>query len=303
MLKVLKIYFLIKKCKILSNKNIRIILEFIKMIKIENLEVEVASKTDENKKILNWISLNLEIWKNYCLLWKNWSGKSTLSSVLMWSPKYNVVWGEISLTSPQPSPLEEKEQVENLIDLSPEERSKAWIFLSFQNVPEIAWIKLIEYLRIIYNISKTSVLPSSPHPVTPSLAGGGTWLSPFVFKRFLKKYILELNIDEKLLVRDLNVGFSWWEKRKIEILQMKLINPKYIILDEIDSGLDLDAFKFVANELKKISSEENTLIIITHYFKILDYIDVDKVYVLKEWKVEKSWGKELIEEIMENGFE
>lgn len=263
------------------------------MLRIKKLEVIVSSKISENKKILNWVSLEFEIWKNYCLLWKNWSGKSTLSSVLMWSPKYEIIWGEISITLNigQAQSITSTDNKLNLLELSPEERSKAWIFLSFQNVPEISWIKLIEYLRIIYNISLKNSNPTFKD------------LSPFVFKRFIKKYLLELNIDEKFLVRDLNVGFSWWEKRKIEILQMKLINPKYIILDEIDSGLDLDAFKSVANELKKISSSENTLIIITHYFKILDYIGVDKVYVLKDWKVDKEWGKELIKNIIENWFE
>jgi len=191
------------------------------MIKIKNIEVKVSSKISDNKKILNWVNLEFEIWKNYCLLWKNWSGKSTLSSVLMWSPKYEVVWGEIfinsdsdwdnesisshlvwddeSITSPL-APLLTGEGNEgiNLLELSPEERSKAWIFLSFQNVPEIAWIKLVEYLRIIYNISLKNSNPDFKD------------LSPFVFKRFIKKYLLELHIDEKFLVRDLNDGFSGW---------------------------------------------------------------------------------------------
>ena len=111
-----------------------------------------------------------------------------------------------------------------------------------------------------------------------------------------------LHIDEKFLDRDLNVGFSGWEKRKIEILQMKLIWPKYIILDEIDSGLDLDAFRAVAELLQELSNENNTLIIITHYFKILEYIDADTVYVMKDGEVIKQWGKELVEEIMQDGF-
>jgi len=180
---------------------------------------------------------------------------------------------------------------ENLIDLNPEERSKRWLFLSFQNVPEITGIRLWEYLRIIYNISLKSSNPEVKD------------LSPFIFKRFIKKHLEELNIGEQFLDRDLNVWFSGWEKRKIEILQMKLIWPKYIILDEIDSGLDLDAFRIVAEMLEKLSSEENTLIIITHYFKILEYIDVDKVYVMKDWNIIKSWDKDLAKHISQNGFE
>ena len=115
--------------------------------------------------------------------------------------------------------------------------------------------------------------------------------------RFIKE------IDEKFLERDLNVGFSGWEKRKIEILQMKLIWPSYIILDEIDSGLDLDAFKSVCNMLHDLNNSENTFIIITHYFKIVEYLDIDKVYVMKDWKIFKEWGKELVEYIKENWYE
>lgn len=123
-----------------------------------------------------------------------------------------------------------------------------------------------------------------------------------MFKRFIKSHLAELQIEESFLERDLNVGFSGGEKRKIEILQMKLIGPKYIILDEIDSGLDLDAFKTVATMLQSLSSPENSIIIITHYFTILDYINVDKVFVMKAGEVVKEGGKELVEEIKKNGF-
>ncbi len=243
------------------------------MIEIKKLKVGVL-----DKEILKWISLNFELWKNYCLLWMNGSGKSTLSSFLMWHPKYEYISGEVFI------------EWNNLLDLSPEERSRAWIFLSFQNVPEIKWIKLSEYLRTIYNIS----LKNTNSEVKE--------LSPFIFKRFIKKHLEELHIDERFLDRELNVWFSWWEKRKIEILQMKLIWPKYIILDEIDSWLDLDAFRTIAEMLKQLSNENNTFIIITHYFSILDYIDVDTVYVLNNWLVDKEWWKELIENIKLNWY-
>ena len=244
------------------------------MIKIENLKVGVG-----DKEILKWVSLDFEIWKNYCLLWKNGSGKSTLSSFLMWHPNYKYIDGEVYI-----------DWIE-LKTLNPEERSKQWLFLSFQNIPEIKWIKLSEYLRIIYNVS----LKNSNLEVKE--------LSPFIFKRFIKKYLEELHIDENFLDRELNVWFSWGEKRKIEILQMKLIGPKYIILDEIDSGLDLDAFKKVASLLKDLNNKNNSIIIITHYFNILDYIDIDKIYVLKDWKINKSWWVELIDDIKENWYE
>ncbi|QFR39768.1 AAA family ATPase [Candidatus Gracilibacteria bacterium 28_42_T64] len=175
--------------------------------------------------------------------------------------------------------------------LSPEERSNKGLFLSFQSVPEIKGIRLGEYLRIIYNIHLKSSSPDVKD------------LSPFVFRRFIKKHLEELHIDEGFLERELNVGFSGGEKRKIEILQMKLIGPNYIILDEIDSGLDLDAFRAVAELLKELSNENNTLIIITHYFKILEYIDVDTVYVMKGGEVVKEGNMELAKSISESGFE
>lgn len=264
--------------------------EKTKMIEIKNLVVSA-----KDKKILNWINLDFEIWKNYCLLWKNWSGKSTLSSVLMWSPKYRVDSWTICISSSL-----ENEKID-LLSLSPDERSAYWIFLSFQNVPEISWIKLSEYLRTIYNIHLAN--KRQKKDTGTNLKVPVTKLSPFLFKRFIKKYLEELHIDEKFLDRDLNVGFSGWEKRKIEILQMKLIWPKYIILDEIDSGLDLDAFKKVAELLKSINSKNNSLIIITHYFKILDYIDVDEVYILKNWELLKHGWKELIEKVKKDGYE
>jgi len=244
------------------------------MIQIKKLKIKVL-----NKQILNWVSLNFELGKNYLLLWKNGSWKSSLSSFLMWNPVYKYEDWEVIL------------EWKNLLELSPEERSKAGLFLSFQNVPEIAWIKLSEYLRTIYNINLKNSEPEVRE------------LSPFVFKRFIKKHLSELNIDEKFLDRDLNVWFSGWEKRKIEILQMKLIWPKYIILDEIDSWLDLDAFKTIANLLKDLSSENNTIIIITHHFKILDYIDIDKIYVMKDGNIVREGWVELADEINEKGFE
>ena len=254
------------------------------MIKIQNLKVKV---TWEEKEILKGINIDFELWKNYCLLWKNWSGKSTLSSFLMGHPKYEYISWKVSLNW------------NDLLDLNPEERSQAGLFLSFQNVPEIKGIRLSEYLRTIYNISKTSPQPS---PWGEGVKTDFKWLSPFLFKRFIKKYLAELDIDPKFLDRELNVWFSWGEKRKIEILQMKLIWPKYIILDEIDSGLDLDAFRTIAEMLKSLSSENNSLIIITHYFKILEFIDVDKVYVMKDGEIVKEGDMKLAKEISENGF-
>lgn len=279
------------------------------MISVKNLKVKVWEK-----EILKGISLDFEIGKNYLLLGKNWSGKSSLSSVIAGNPKYEVVDGEIEIKNvvqienigqSQVLPLQEKNvgvdlvstqklptnvSTQNLLEMSPDERSKAWIFLSFQNVPEIKWINLWEYLRIIYNIHLKNLKPESQE------------VTPFIFKRFIKQYLQEFCIDEAFLSRDLNVWFSGWEKRKIEMLQVKLIWPKYIILDEVDSWLDIDAFKTVAELLAKLDSPSNTFIIITHYFKIVDYFKIDKVYLLEDWKLKKEWWMEIVDEIKENGF-
>jgi len=244
------------------------------MIEIKDLKVNV-----EEKEILKWISLNFEIWKNYLILGKNGSWKSSLANFLMWNPVYKYVSWEVLIDSM------------DLNSLKTNERSNVWIFLSFQNVPEIEWVNLGEYLRVIYN----NHLKVTNKDIKP--------LSPFVFKRFLRKYLDELEINENFLNRDLNVWFSWWEKRKIELLQAKLLEPKYIILDEIDSGLDIDAFKVVANLISKLNNENNSIIMITHQFNIIKYINFDKVYVLKDGKVDKSWGNELVEEILKKGFE
>lgn len=243
------------------------------MLKLENLSVDIG-----NKKIVEDINISFELGKIYFLLWRNWSGKSSLAFSISWHPKYEITNWEISL------------DWKIINSLSPSEKSKSWIFLSFQNVPEIPWIKLSEYLRTIYNIS----LQKKDNNIKP--------ISPFLFKRFIKNYLEELNISENFLDRDLNVWFSWWEKRKIELLQIKLLNPKYIILDEIDSGLDIDAFKIVASNLAKIKNENNTLIFITHNFNLLDYINIDSVFVLEKWKLIDSWNQGLVEKIKKFGY-
>ena len=243
------------------------------MLEIKNLKVKVWET-----QIISWVDLNFEVWQNYLLLWKNGSWKSSIANFLMWNPNYEFVSGEVLLDN------------EDLNSLDVPTRSQKWLFLSFQNVPEIPGVNLKEYLRIIYN---KHLLISSPETKP---------LTPFVFTRFLKKYLLELNIDESFLQRDLNVWFSWWEKRKIEILQAKLLNPKYIILDEIDSGLDLDAFKMVSQMVSELSNSNNSIIVITHQFKMLEYLDISKVYVLKNWLVDKTWDKSLVDEISKNWF-
>lgn len=236
------------------------------MLSVKDLSVSVW-----DREILNQISCDFDLGKNYCILWKNGSGKSSLAMTLMWHPKYNVTWWKITLDG------------ENLLELSPDKRAKLWIFLAFQNIPEIPWVKLFEFLKWVYdNAVKTTTFME--------------------FKKLIEPILEELQLSKDFLWRDLNVGFSWWERRKLEILQMKLLNPKYIILDEIDSWLDVDAFKVVAELLKSVSTDENSFIIITHIFTILDYLNVDETIVLEKWKIVEKWWWEIAQRIKENWF-
>ena len=236
------------------------------MLSVNNLSVSVW-----DREILNQISCDFDLGKNYCILWKNGSGKSSLAMTLMWHPKYNVTSWEITL------------DWENLLALSPDKRAKRWIFLAFQNIPEIPWVKLFEFLKWVYdNAVKTTTFME--------------------FKKIIEPLLDDLQLSKDFLWRDLNVWFSGWERRKLEILQMKLLNPKYIILDEIDSWLDVDAFKIVAEMLKSLSTNENSFIIITHIFTILEYIKIDGTIVLEKWKIVEQWGWEIATRIKENWF-
>lgn len=177
---------------------------------------------------------------------------------------------------------------ENLMAMIPDERSHKGLFLSLQNIPEVRGVRLGEYLRTIHN---------------KALQKWTKALSPFLCRRYLTTLTKELGIPESFLDRDLNVGFSGGEKRKIEILQMKLLNPKYIILDEIESGLDIDAFRTVAELLARIKTPENTLIIITHNFRMTEFVKPDIVVILKGGEIIERGGAELVEKIGVEGFE
>lgn len=236
------------------------------MLSIKNLSVSVWEK-----EIINHVSYDFKLWKNYCILWKNGSWKSSLAMALMWNPKYKITEWEIVLDDGKIS------------DLSPDKRAKKWIFLAFQNIPEIPWVKLFEFLKWVYdNAVKTTTFME--------------------FKKMVEPILEELQLSKDFLWRDLNVGFSGWERRKFEILQMKLLNPKYIILDEIDSWLDVDAFKVVAELLKSVSTNKNSFIIITHIFTILDYVNIDETIVLEKWKIVEKWWWEIAKRIKENWF-
>ena len=169
-------------------------------------------------------------------------------------------------------------------EMTPDERSKAGIFLAFQSIPEIKGVKLFEFLRTMY-ASKVS-----------------KHISFVQFKKIIEPLLEELTIDKEFLRRDVNVGFSWGERRKIEILQLRLLEPRYIFLDEVDSGLDIDAFKAVAELMRKANHGQNTFIVITHYFTILDYIPIDEVMILENGSLVKQGDSNLAELVKNNWF-
>ena len=237
------------------------------MLKIENLSVQI-----KGKEILKSISFDFEQGKNYCILWKNGSWKSSLAMSIAWNPKYEITNWNIKLDNT------------SIKDLTADERSKLWIFLTFQNIPESPWIKLFEFLKSIYDVRQEK--PTS-----------------FIgFKKIIEPLIEDLWIDKEFLRRDLNVGFSWGEKRKIEVLQIKLLNPKVIILDEIDSWLDVNAVKQVSELLKQTNSEDNTFIIITHLFDMLEWLPIEKVIILDKWKIKEVGDNNLMNKIKKEGF-
>ena len=241
------------------------------MLSLKNLSVQIDQKT-----ILDSVSMDFELGKNYCIIGKNGSGKSSLAMTVMGHPKYETTAWSLE--------IENWELKIDLLGLTPHERAKLWIFVAFQHIPEIKGIKLFEFLRSIYDVKND------------------TTTSFLAFKKIIEPLIQELAIDKDFLRRDLNVGFSGGERRKIEVLQVKLLQPKYIFLDEIDSGLDVDAFKSVAKMMSKLNHKRNTFIIITHIFDILKHIPVDHVYVMVEGKIVQEGDQRLVNKIKKEGF-
>ncbi|MDA7810034.1 Fe-S cluster assembly ATPase SufC [Flavobacteriaceae bacterium] len=242
------------------------------MLTIDNLHVSI-----EGKAILNGINLNVRAGEVHAIMGPNGSGKSTLSAAIAGNESYDVVKGDILFKG------------ENIIELAPEERAHKGIFLSFQYPIEIPGITVTNFIKTSIN-SNLKARGESDMPANKML------------KKIREKAAL-LEIDSKFLSRSLNEGFSGGEKKRNEIFQMAMLEPSLSILDETDSGLDIDALKIVANGVNKLKNKSNAIIVITHYQRLLDYIIPDYVHVLHEGKIVKSGGKELAHELEEKGYD
>lgn len=242
------------------------------MLTIKNLHANV-----EGKEILKGISLSVKPGEIHAIMGPNGSGKSTLANVLAGHDKYEVTSGEVIFCG------------ENLLEQSAEERARNGVFLSFQYPIEIPGVSMVNFM-------KTAVNEHRKHK----------GLQPLTASQFLKmleekKKVVE--ISSSLTNRSVNEGFSGGEKKRNEIFQMAMLEPKLAILDETDSGLDIDALRIVANGVNKLKSPENATIVVTHYQRLLDYIVPDFVHVLYNGRIVKSAGKELAVELEEKGYD
>ena len=241
------------------------------MLQLENLKASV-----NNKSILNGLNLVIKPGEVHAIMGPNGSGKSTLANILSGKSGYNVT-GSL------------KYDGKNLQDIAIEERAQKGIFLAFQYPLEIPGVNTTNFLKTSLN--------------TIRKAKGEKELDTLSLLKLIKEKALELNIDEKFLSRQLNVGFSGGEKKKNEILQMKLLKPRLAILDETDSGLDIDALKIVADGVNSYKNKNNAFLIITHYQRLLDYIKPDFIHVLSKGKIIKTGCADLGQELEKTGYE
>ncbi|MFH6602962.1 Fe-S cluster assembly ATPase SufC [Maribacter algicola] len=242
------------------------------MLKIANLHAGV-----EGNEILNGIDLEVKAGEVHAIMGPNGSGKSTLASVIAGKEEFEVTEGTIALDG------------EDLEDTSPEERAHKGIFLSFQYPVEIPGVSVTNFMKTAINESRK--------------ARGLEDMPANQMLKLIREKSELLEIDRKFLSRSLNEGFSGGEKKRNEIFQMAMLEPKLAILDETDSGLDIDALRIVANGVNKLKSKENAVIVITHYQRLLEYIVPDFVHVLHDGKIVKSGGKELALELEEKGYD
>lgn len=242
------------------------------MLKISNLHASV-----EDKEILRGIDLEVKEGEVHAIMGPNGSGKSTLAAVIAGKEEFEVTNGTVVLNG------------EDLEDSSPEERAHKGVFLSFQYPVEIPGVSVTNFMKTAINESRK--------------ARGMEDMPANEMLKMIREKSELLEIDRKFLSRSLNEGFSGGEKKRNEIFQMAMLEPKLAILDETDSGLDIDALRIVANGVNKLKSKDNAVIVITHYQRLLEYIVPDFVHVLHNGKIVKSGGKELALELEEKGYD
>jgi Fe-S cluster assembly ATP-binding protein len=237
-------------------------------LRIEGLRVSV-----EGKDVLNGVDLTVPPGEVHALMGPNGSGKSSMANALMGNPAYEVTSGEIHLNGTE------------VTEMGPDERARAGLFLGFQYPAAIPGLSVGNFLRTILKARR------------------GEDVSVREFRKLLEEKLELLEIDRSFMGRDLNDGFSGGEKKRMEVLQMLLLEPDVAILDEIDSGLDIDALKLVARGIEGLRSPERAQLLITHYQRILDHVRPDKVHVLWKGRVVRSGGPELAEELEERGYD
>tara|TARA_Y100000590_G_C15617964_1_gene976478 strand:- start:270 stop:1007 length:738 start_codon:yes stop_codon:yes gene_type:complete len=242
------------------------------MLKIENLHVNV-----DDKKILQGVNLEINSGEIHAIMGPNGSGKSTLANILAGKDGYEIIKGKAIF------------QKKNLFDLEPEERASEGLFLAFQYPVEIPGVSGTNFLRTTLNSIRR-------YHKKKDLDGVN-------FLKLLREKAKNIRMDEKLIQRSVNTGFSGGEKKRNEILQMSLLEPKLAILDETDSGLDIDALKTVSNGVNNLKNKNRSFLVITHYQRLLNYIVPDKVHILSEGKIVKSGDKNLALELEKKGYE
>jgi Fe-S cluster assembly ATP-binding protein len=242
------------------------------MLKIENLQARI-----EEKEILKGINLDIKPGEVHAIMGPNGSGKSTLASVLAGRADYEVTGGAVDF------------QGRDLLELSPEDRAKEGLFLAFQYPVEIPGVSTTNFMKTALN-EKRKYQGLDP-------------LDAAQFLKLMKEKMKLVQIDQSLLSRSLNEGFSGGEKKRNEIFQMAMLEPKLAILDETDSGLDIDALRIVANGVNQLRSRDNAFLVVTHYQRLLEYIVPDFVHVLYKGRIVKSGTKELALELEEKGYD
>lgn len=237
--------------------------------------IEGLKATIEEKQILKGIDIEIKGGEIHAIMGPNGTGKSTLASALMGHPKYEVTEGTVTLNG------------EDVLDMAVDERARAGLFLAMQYPSEIAGVTNSDFLRSAINARR----------------GEGNEVSLIKFIRQMEGKMKELDMNPEFAHRYLNEGFSGGEKKRNEILQMMLLDPKIVVLDEIDSGLDIDALRIVANGVNAMRSEDRGFLIITHYQRLLNYVKPDFVHVMMQGRIVKSGGPELAERLEQDGYD